>query len=277
MKKLLKSLMVIGALIFGCSFTSTSDTYQVKKPTYVLRENESSEEFEIKVYTAVYEESTYTLTLTNNNEAIININGEDIVVNYYQREGYISVIIENEIFDIKLNEDGTFENYVLEPGNEFLSVDDVEEFYNNYLRDQWFAGMGLGSLLSLALTAVFNAMRNKYFKRATTDIKETNNTNTATFNKFANQCEDLVKSIKEGSISTENAISSFTELCNKYNLTSSELITKTENLVNKVGDLAQLSEKMTAIIEILTIVTSTPENIKNGLYQKVCDIKKGVN
>lgn len=277
MKKLFKSLMVIGALIFGCSFTSTSDTYQVKKPTYVLRENESSEEFEIKVYTSVYEESTYTLTLINNNEAILNKNGEDIAVNYYQREGYISVIIENEIIDIKLNEDGTFEKYVLEPGNEFLSVDDVEEFYNNYLRDQWFAGMGLGSLLSLALTTVFSAIRNKYFKKATSEIKETNNTNTSTFNKFAAQCQDLVKAINEGSISTENAISSFTELCSKYNLTSNELITKTENLVKKIGDLSQLSEKMTAIIEILTLVTSTPENVKNGLYQKVCDIKKGVN
>lgn len=277
MRKLFKSLMVIGALFIGCSYANTNNAYQCEHVKNVLRENNPSEEFEEKVYSVNYEDNIITLTLISEHEVIINLNGEEAVFNYYQREGYISVIIDNELFDLKLNDDGTFEEFIMESNKSILSVEEIEAFYNNKLRDQWFAGMGLGSLLSLALTAVFNAMRNKYFKRATTDIKETNNTNTATFNKFANQCEDLVKSIKEGSISTENAISSFTELCNKYNLTSSELITKTENLVNKVGDLAQLSEKMTAIIEILTIVTSTPENIKNGLYQKVCDIKKGVN
>lgn len=277
MRKLFKSLMVIGALFIGCSYANTNNGYQCEHVKNVLRENNPSEEFEEKVYSAIYEDNVITLTLISEHEVIINLNGEEAVFNYYQREGYISVVIENELFDLKLNEDGTFEEFIIESNKSILSVEEIEAFYNNKLRDQWFAGMGLGSLLSLALTAVFNAMRNKYFKRATTDIKETNNTNTSTFNKFANQCEDLVKSIKEESISTENAISSFTELCNKYNLTSSELITKTENLVNKVGDLAQLSEKMTAIIEILTIVTSTPENIKNGLYQKVCDIKKGVN
>ena len=145
-------------------------------------------------------------------------------------------------------------------------IDELEALVKTQADQIWnkelVSGLTIGGAILFAMEALLIIFRWKYGKKREDSYSERFSALQDKFNKLAEKCEQI-----------QNTSNNFLEQgCNEMNALKnecSELLKEVKAVMPQLKQYEQFNQRLVAVINILDTISFTPENVKNGVAEKV--------
>ena len=153
---------------------------------------------------------------------------------------------------------------------------DVEDYYNQNIRDQYMFGISLGTILGLLASFVSIMVQIRKSTKANRELKATSEANKQILDNILSQVDIYKSLLEEKEKALEEALASNQKIQYQYEDLMAKVSEQFSNGTKILNKYAKIDEKLNATLMSVKELASTPSNIKSGVSQKVQSIVDNV-
>ena len=153
---------------------------------------------------------------------------------------------------------------------------EVEDYYNQNIRDQYMFGISLGTVLGLLASFVSIMVQIRKSTKANRELKATSEANKQTLDNILSQVDIYKSLLEEKEKALEEALASNQKIQYQYEDLMAKVSEQFSNGTKILNKYAKIDEKLNATLMSVKELASTPSNIKSGVSQKVQSIVDNV-